>query len=338
VKIAFTICSNNYLAQARILITTLLEHNPDYKFILGLVDKKSLLLDYNFDNRLEVIEVDELDLNEHYDIYAKYNIIELNTSVKPSYFKRIKQLHPKAALIIYLDPDIAIFGKLSEIEIAAETKSILLTPHILTPIDLDEHEPSENTFLNYGIYNLGFIALAFWDKQVYAMLDWWEQRTLSLGFDRVCDGIFVDQLWINLVPVYYENVKIICNPGVNMAPWNLHERKLSKDSNGKYKVNINFDLIFYHFSNYSYSQPDLISKYYNRYSFQNHSDLLSLYAWYQAGLIDNNIDQLSKIECIYIRKDETIIKEAGTFKKIKNAFKVLTPPLLWKVIKKVISK
>src|SRR5687767_2306890 len=112
-KIAFTICSNNYLAHAKVLIATLFEHNPDYKFIVGLVDQKSDLIDYDFDDRLEVIPIDELDLNKMYSIYDKYNIIELNTSVKASYFKKIKQTFPEASLIIYFDPDIAIFTTLS---------------------------------------------------------------------------------------------------------------------------------------------------------------------------------------------------------------------------------
>ena len=40
-KLAFTICSANYLAQAIALGDSLLQHNPRYTFIIGLVDEIS---------------------------------------------------------------------------------------------------------------------------------------------------------------------------------------------------------------------------------------------------------------------------------------------------------
>src|ERR1017187_7472506 len=41
--------------------------------------------------------------------------------------------------------------------------------------------------------------------------------------------MFVDQKWINLAPCFFENVKILKQPGCNMAFWNLHERHLSSE-------------------------------------------------------------------------------------------------------------
>ena len=40
-KLAFTICSANYLAQAIALGDSLLQHNPRYTFVIGLVDEIS---------------------------------------------------------------------------------------------------------------------------------------------------------------------------------------------------------------------------------------------------------------------------------------------------------
>ncbi len=38
-KIALTICSINYLAQAKSLGDSLLKHNPEYTYLIGLVDR-----------------------------------------------------------------------------------------------------------------------------------------------------------------------------------------------------------------------------------------------------------------------------------------------------------
>ena len=84
-KIAFTICSNNYLAQAKILCDSLLENNPNYKVVIGLCDELSDSIDYSFFNNIEIINVSKIDIFCFEEIIKKYNIIELNTSIKPSF-------------------------------------------------------------------------------------------------------------------------------------------------------------------------------------------------------------------------------------------------------------
>ena len=65
-KIGFTICSNNYLAQAKILQTSFLVHNPDYKFFIGLVDQLDPAINYKNQFNDSVILIEEkiiLDTN-----------------------------------------------------------------------------------------------------------------------------------------------------------------------------------------------------------------------------------------------------------------------------------
>ena len=86
-KIAFTICSNNYLAQAKILGDSLLDKNPDYKFVIGLCDEPSESIDYAFFENIEIIPVAKINIYCFAEIVKKYQIVELNTSIKPSFFK-----------------------------------------------------------------------------------------------------------------------------------------------------------------------------------------------------------------------------------------------------------
>ena len=60
-------------------------------------------------------------------------------------------------------------------------------------------------------------------------------------------GMFAEQLWLNLVLLYFEKVHVIKHLGCNEAFWNLHERRLTKLA-GKYYVNKTYPLIFFHFS------------------------------------------------------------------------------------------
>jgi hypothetical protein len=334
-KIAFTICSNNYLAQAKTLGDSLITNNPDYTFIIGLVDRKHSFIDYSFYEPHIILPVEELLINNFDDLWKKYNIIELNTSVKASYFKFIYRKFLNAKIVFYFDPDIQIFNSFETLENELNDYSILITPHIVTPIAIDDLLPSENLFLNYGLYNLGFIGFNIFSSEVREMLDWWEERTFKLGFAKINQGLFVDQIWINLVPIFYKDVKVLKNLGYNVAPWNLHERKNLSYDNNKYLMHDGSPLIFYHFSTYKFSLPNILSNKYRRYQFENCSLAVKvLYNQYNKLLLKNNIEFLSAIDCYYqkARVDYLFSTQPvkGFIFYLKRFLKEVTPPILFK--------
>ncbi|WP_303317369.1 hypothetical protein Q4Q34_01170 [Flavivirga abyssicola] len=332
-KIAFTICSNNYLAQAKVLGDSLLQKDPNYKFVIGLCDEFSDAIDYTFFENIEIIPVAKINIYCFEEIIKKYHIVELNTSIKPSFFKYFIEKYDDLESIIYFDPDIQIFNDFYSIEEFLKVNDILLTPHILKPVSVDNLKPVENTFLNFGIYNLGFIALNPKSKNTSKLLNWWEERTLKIGFDKVCDGLFVDQLWINLVPLFFDKVKIIRELGFNVAPWNLHERNNIKKIDQGYLMEDNSKLIFYHFSSYNYKTPNILSKYYNRYDkILLSSEVNKLYSQYHEKLIKNKVDEFSKIDCFYSKEEiSKIEKRKSVFTILKNN---LLPPIVLRLLRK----
>lgn len=335
-KIAFTICSNNYLAQAKILGDSLLEKNPDYKFIIGLCDILSDNIDYSFFGNFEIIPVEQIKIYCFDEIIVKYDIIELNTSIKPSFFKYLIDTYKNVEKIIYFDPDIQIFNNLSLVEKYLEINDILITPHILHTLPIDDLSPSENLFLNFGIYNLGFMALNAKSQNTLDLLNWWEEKTLKIGFNRVSEGLFVDQLWINLAPIFFNNVKVLQEYGFNVAPWNLHERNLINKNDNEYIMKDSSKLIFYHFSSYNYTKPELFSKFYNRYNTVELSkEIFELYNQYNQKLIKNKIAFFSEIKCHYIKKvEEKLVKKKNLYKVFLNN---ILPPFINKFLKKIIK-
>jgi hypothetical protein len=315
-KIAFTICSNNYLAQAKALGDSLKEHNPDYEFFIGLVDKKSDLIDYENEIGHKIILSNEIGIPDFDSLWKKYDIVEFNTCVKPFFFEYFINQNTDIEFLYYLDPDTFVFNsfKIIEEEFGAEN-NILLTPHIVSPINLDGKQPDEPLFLNHGIYNLGFLGLKKPTLSI-GLLNWWKERTYKLGYDRICKGLFVDQLWLNLVPLLFRYVKCSFHLGLNMAPWNLHERRL-KVSNNEIIVNDNFKLVFYHFSNYKYSFPELLASNYDRYSLKERIDLQEIYKSYLNELIANNIGKLHIISCKYMEMREKYLVESEKLKIIE---------------------
>lgn len=333
-KLVFTICSNNYLAQAKVLGDSLLEQNPDCKMIIGLCDKLSDDIDYSFFENIEIIPVSQINIYCFNEIIEKYDIVELNTSIKPSFFKYLINKYVDLETIIYFDPDIQIFNNLTLIEKYLESDDILLTPHIFKPIAIDALLPTENLFLNYGIYNLGFLALNPRSDNVKEFLNWWEERTLKIGYRRVCEGLFVDQLWVNLVPIFFDKVKILSEHGFNVAPWNLHERPLYSNKEKKYVMMDDKALYFYHFSSYNYKNSTVLSKYYSRYSAADASPIvLELYKQYDAKLVDNKVAFFSDISCSFMKQPALAVASP----KQKFSIKIVDfiPPIVIKILRKL---
>jgi hypothetical protein len=280
VRAACTIVSLNYLSYARTLCDSFLRFHPDCKFYVLLVDR--LPADFQrLSERFEIITVEELDIADFPSVAFKYDILELNTNVKPTFLKAL--LVRGIDQLVYLDPDIFVYRALDSVFAALNERSIVLTPHILSPITDDGQ--SELSFLLGGVFNLGFVAVNKCEE-TDSFLSWWENRCLNLAFDEQRIGLFVDQKWINLVPCLFDSVKILKNPGCNMAYWNLHERRLSQDG-GVWMVNQDTPLNFYHFSGISVDGGERISKYTDSFNLNNRPDLRSIFEDYRAQLIDH---------------------------------------------------
>ncbi len=280
-RAACTIVSKNYFAYASVLYHTFHEKNPDVQFFILLVDKVESGEKADFAiNGAAVLSVEELGIQNFKSIAFKYNILELNTNVKPTLLKWI--LSKGFESVLYLDPDIMVYKSLGEVYALLEDEcDIVLTPHILTPVD-DSYRPDDAEYLKNGVFNFGFVGVAA-KRDGSRFLDWWEKRCLEQAYNEPRSGIFVDQKWANLVPCFFERHKVLRAPGMNMAYWNLHERKLKRFGE-EFFVNDSFPLIFFHFSGLTLNDPDQISKHQNRYTLKERPDLKELFDSYREEL------------------------------------------------------
>jgi hypothetical protein len=323
-KIAFTLCSNNYLAQAKTLGDSLLKHNSDIYFIIGLVDKLDPAIDYSFFRPHEILAYSDLNFREFDGMVERYNIVEFNTAVKPYYIDYFFASYPECT-VYYIDPDIEIFDSFEDLsEILAKGYDFILTPHLVEP--RIEQSKFEKQVLNVGIYNLGFITIK---KSIISQffVDWWKAR---LEFDCKINfgkGLFVDQIWINYLPSFYDNVFILRDPGYNMGYWNFAERTLSTHD-GRFIVNEQYRLRFFHFSNFNPLSPTVLCKYLD-YSFEARPDLVEIYKNYAATLLNNQYEKLSSVkrQLNFKRNHPQLDKKASTIQRmiisLKKKFRLL---------------
>lgn len=328
--LVFTICSNNYLAQAITLGDSLLLHNPEYKFKIGLVDKKIPQIDYAT-IPFEIVEVESIGIAAFDEMFKRYSITELNTAVKPFYFMYFFNLIPEINSIIYLDPDNLVYQPFTDLEKVLKENDIVITPHFTTPIN-DDKIQSENDFLNTGLYNLGFIALKKGEESK-KLLEWWSKRLETKAYISLAKGMFTDQIWINFVPLFFKKVHISQHPGYNMAYWNLHERYLAV-VNKVVKENSSYPLVFFHFSGYDPLQPEVLSKYQDRFTFKNRNDVGGLFKEYANLLFRNGFNQYIQYPCYYaVEKQKLDLGIYINYKKSIPLYKRIFRGIILRMIK-----
>lgn len=269
-----TIIARNYLSYARILAESYLQHHPDHKFYVLVVD--GLPAGVSLPDTVQSLRGSDLALDAFWEMTFKYEVTELSTAVKPTLMKKL--FNEGYERVIYLDPDILVLRQMVELEVALGTMPIQLTPHIQCPIPQDGKRPSEQDILIAGAYNLGFLALAA-TTEAAAFLTWWESRLRDLCRRSPAEGLMVDQRWVDLAPSLFQGTAIFRDPTYNVAYWNLHERAVQRVGD-TYAVDKR-PLTFFHFSGYRASQPALLSKHQTRFGLQDGSAISRLYDDYQ---------------------------------------------------------
>ena len=152
-----TIVAKNYLAYARTLAESFHSYHPGGRVFVLVVDQPDGYFD-PVHEPFTVVTCAGLGIANFDQMRFRYTVLELCTAVKPFLLEYLLDRY-QLDHVIYLDPDIACYAPLSPLREALHTHQIVLTPHLLAPID-DARHPSELEILQAGAYNLGCIGVA----------------------------------------------------------------------------------------------------------------------------------------------------------------------------------
>lgn len=242
--VAGTIISLNYWPQALNAQKSFKAFNQDVPFYILILDLDAEAMSSGYDY---ILTLEKLGLSKHQIEYfqSKYDVVEFATAMKPWLLKYLLNLGYTQA--IFFDPDMYFYNSLPN-EIYSNTSQIVLTPHRLSPVTMENPslDDIEAQLLRYGSFNLGFIAVS---QNNMDFLDWWLLKLEHHSTRNRFDQYFTDQKWIDLASTYWP-VLNYRHPGFNVAPWNIDERELVLTSDGNLRSNGN-DLIFIHFSQMS---------------------------------------------------------------------------------------
>jgi hypothetical protein len=259
-----------------VLFQTLRRFHPDWELVALITDEPppGFQLDLSREPFDRAVYAHDLGIERFRGWLFKHDVVEVCTAVKGPFLHQACETSDADA-VIYLDPDTALFSSLDPLLGWLEDHDILLTPHLIDPNEdaeaiLDNDLSASRT----GIFNLGFVAVRTKGEGA-RFAKWWNDRLLDWCYDDMANGLFVDQRWCDHVPALFDKVKVIRDPGYNVASWNLSTRKITVAKDGEITVN-GHRLRFWHFTKLG-PTGDAMTRRYAGHNFQ----VYEIWSWYR---------------------------------------------------------
>lgn len=266
----------SYLNRARVLFQTLRRFHPDWELVALMTDHPppGFVFEPEREPFDRVVWAEDLGVADFAGWLFKHDVVEACTAVKGPFLLQACETSGADA-VIYLDPDTALFASLDPLVELLGEHDILLTPHLTDPNeDAEAIRDNDLSASRTGIFNLGFVAVRA-SGEGLRFARWWADRLLDWCYDEMPKGMFVDQRWCDHVPALFDKVKVVRDPGYNVASWNLSTRTLAVGKDGVIRVN-GFPLRFWHFTKLG-PLGDAMTRKYGAENFP----VYEIWAWYR---------------------------------------------------------
>jgi hypothetical protein len=162
--------------------------------------------------------------------------IEYYFTCTPALPLHILNQYPAIDMISYVDADLYFYSNPQSIYDELGSGSIAITPHRFLP--------RLAHFAESGIHNVGWLTFKR-DTNGIACVRWWRERCIEWCYDRLENGKFADQKYLDSFGNLFDGVVSIQHKGVNVALWNLDCDQLQFERNQLWIEGV--PLIFYHF-------------------------------------------------------------------------------------------
>ena len=169
-------------------------------------------------------------------VRAQRTPVEFYFTATPVLVRHCLRRVPAAERMTYLDADLYFFGSAAAVLAEQGGASVGIVPHRF-PDRLAERR-------QYGTYNVAWVSFRR-DPDGLACLEWWRERCLEWCHDRLDQGRFADQGYLDEFPRRFGGVRVLDHPGINAAPWNMAGVAVTA-ADGAVQVN-GRPLWFYHF-------------------------------------------------------------------------------------------
>jgi len=237
-----TLFDRNYLFKGLALHESLQRHVGD--FTLWVLCMDAMVYEVLEKMRLPALRLISLAQFEDEDLLrakATRTQAEYCWTCTPSLPLYLLNHVPDIEAITYLDADLFFFGDPAGAYAEMGGGSVGIVGHRFSPVH-------EHLALNSGIYNVEIMVFKN-DEHARECLEWWRDRCNEWCYNRVEEGKFGDQKYLDDWPERFARVVVLHEAGVGLAPWNLRFHRFTM-RDGQVLVDRQ-PLIYYHFHSLS---------------------------------------------------------------------------------------
>jgi hypothetical protein len=241
-----TYFDHNYLSRAVLMIRSLRQFDSKVPvYVVALSDLCATILKELALPNVEIVPLASLEeaYPELVAVKPTRKLIEYYFTLSP-YVPHYLFAHTTADRITYIDADIYFFTSPQSVLDWLGEASVGITPHRFS-FEYRNH-------VVFGLFNVAWVTSRR-NPEGLACLDAYKNECTAWCYDRLEDGRFGDQKYLDAWPNRYPSLKSIAHKGVNLAIWNIHNYIIRSKKN---LVMIDDDpLVFYHFSS-TQMKPD----------------------------------------------------------------------------------
>ncbi len=219
--IAFTVVSRAQLSHARVLSRSFQQHHPSDEFWALVIDDIEGIVS-NHGEPFRILDLADLDI-DRIEVHRMAMLFgtRLAVTIKPWVFEHFHQLSDTP--VVYLDSDVMVYDHLGPLR-EATMEGVALVPHALQPLPRDGKDPDETKVLGVGLYDAGLLGAG---RGASDFIQFLKER---LRRECIFDPSLMranEQRWLDFVPSLFP-YRVVRDPGIDVAYWNLHERPLSQ--------------------------------------------------------------------------------------------------------------
>jgi len=289
-----TYFDRNYLPHGLALYRSLRDHCPEFRLWVLCMDDVTYGILGNLDlPGVHTIALGDFERGDEPLLGAKQNRsrVEYYFTCTPSLPLYIFKTRHEVDMVTYLDADLLFFADPGPLFEEMGEGSVAMIGHRFPPRLLSRER--------FGIYNVGWLSFRR-DEEALACLRWWRERCIEWCYDRVEEGRFADQKYLDQWPGRFRNVVILEHKGANVAPWNLANYRLYLREDSAIMVDEQ-PLLFFHFQGL---------KRVNRWMYNPH---WSGYGLYPSWVLRRNIYAPYLKELFRVGHDLSAAPDGGLF-------------------------
>lgn len=233
-----TYFDRNYIIKGLTMYYSLKKHNPGVKLWVLCMDKYTQDLLYRLNEKnIEILPLSDFEDEQLLNAKKNRSKIEYYWTCTPSLPLYLFNKNKEYDYCVYIDADMMFYSSYDPLFKEMGNKSIYIVEH---------RYPKDQQYRNNrsGRFNVGILAFKN-NREGLTCLKLWRRQCLDWCFWREEEGKMGDQMYLNAWPKLYRGLVISKNLGVNAAPWNIMQYRVSREF-GRVKIDEN-DLMCYHF-------------------------------------------------------------------------------------------